>query len=316
MCNALIFMNFFTYSYQVMQNAPKYRLFCTWHVIGAWKKQWSRINDASSRDDVKQATFDLLLEPNPVLFEEKLRVFLSSANADTEAFVEYFERHFVETAPNWAYCYRQNCGVHSNMALEAFHHILKYDHSDENELPWLAHTLACLEKYLVLREHDEVIQKTGNKRFSKLDNLRRKHHLAKKFVDRRDVADVVTIVDERSFLVCPFDGVDKSTGSKMYVVTKIVDEQMNEFRECCSYGSEVVCRLPCELCQICFHEYSCNCTDASVKNNMCVHIHAVGIFLQNRASMGELGESCALVESELFDWSDGEASSSQVLVVC
>lgn len=35
------------------------------------------------------------------------------------------------------------------------------------------------------------------------------------------------------------------------------------------------CRLKCKICQMCFHEATCNCADYQIRSNLCKHIHFV-----------------------------------------
>ena len=51
-----------------------------------------------------------------------------------------------------------------------------------------------------------------------------------------------------------------------------------EVKECTLYEDEI-CLLPCTKCNACFHDYTCNCQDNSIRNNMCKHIHAIGMNL-------------------------------------
>ncbi|XP_048522007.1 uncharacterized protein LOC125504288 [Dendroctonus ponderosae] len=39
------------------------------------------------------------------------------------------------------------------------------------------------------------------------------------------------------------------------------------------------CKLVCDKCQACIHQYTCSCLDCSVKWNMCKHIHLVCTFI-------------------------------------
>lgn len=60
---------------------------------------------------------------------------------------------------------------------------------------------------------------------------------------------------------------------EMCVVQKVENKE-------CSLQADS-CELLCQPCQCCFHEYQCLCRDCSVSQNMCVHVHALCLFLHN-----------------------------------
>ncbi|KAJ8909940.1 hypothetical protein NQ315_005659 [Exocentrus adspersus] len=48
--------------------------------------------------------------------------------------------------------------------------------------------------------------------------------------------------------------------------------------------TECQCNLTCSDCQnVCLHQYTCTCIDASVKWNMCKHIHLMCRYLQSKS---------------------------------
>ncbi|CAI6375492.1 unnamed protein product [Macrosiphum euphorbiae] len=62
------------------------------------------------------------------------------------------------------------------------------------------------------------------------------------------------------------------TDDKIYIVAK------SEMKECAMYSDEFTCSLPCTICKTCFHDFICSCHDHCIRNNMCKHIHAVGMY--------------------------------------
>ena len=47
-------------------------------------------------------------------------------------------------------------------------------------------------------------------------------------------------------------------------------------------GCQVQCCLKCTKCDICIHSYSCNCPDHLIHNTICMHIHLVVRFKQEK----------------------------------
>ena len=45
----------------------------------------------------------------------------------TKKFAEYFENNYKLRSTQWASCYRINSGINTNMYVESFHHVLKYN---------------------------------------------------------------------------------------------------------------------------------------------------------------------------------------------
>lgn len=263
---------------EIMLTVPTY-LYCTWHVVNDWKENFSKIEDPKKRNQISNLVYGLLLESNLLVFEQNLRQFLASEDPESKDFLAYFgQRYAGKYVHYWAHCFRQCAGV-TTVALEAFHRSIKVDVANGLRINDLSSVLHTIKKYLLYRD-EEKIKTTRKKDLSKLNSLRANHQKASDFLRECDIADIVTRIDENSFFVRSFANLEVCNSAELYLVSKILDDEGNEFRECCSYSDDFVCRLGCELCDICFHGYVCNCINASIESSMCKHIHAVGIFLK------------------------------------
>ncbi|XP_067135125.1 uncharacterized protein [Centruroides vittatus] len=105
-----------------------HQLLCTWHVDRAWRKKVL----SSFPDKVTQALMYkmlrvLLEEPNPEKFENLIKEFIQSLNQkETKEFQKYFVHTYASRPKVWAYCYRKDLGINTNMYLEAMHRVLKH----------------------------------------------------------------------------------------------------------------------------------------------------------------------------------------------
>lgn len=151
------------------------------------------------------------------------------------------------------------------MNLESFHRVLKEKIMCRLKVRSVYDCLCYLEKYLVMKDNDVQKKQIRFKRTNKLKCLRANHKKVEKQMELKSM--VINSLDYNSWYVQSF------TDEKiMYNVLK------REVKECTLYEGEI-CLLPCTQCNACFHDYTCNCQDHSIKNNMCKHIHAVAMNL-------------------------------------
>lgn len=111
--------------------------------------------------------------------------------------------------------------------------------------------------------------------------LREKHWVAKIQLEKYGISNVVTPVDENSFYVRSFAKTKKDLQQKKYIVRKIKERSCNSSHSSDTYS----CNLHCDSCQMCYHQYSCNCLYASMKRNICKHMHAVCMHLDQTSDI-------------------------------
>lgn len=138
----------------------------------------------------------------------------------------------------------------------------------------LVYILECL----ILKQAEILQKQIKGKVTSKLSILRKRHRAV--LVNWKSGGEEfeVTPIGSSTFLVCSFedDEIDN------YTVRK------NERKTCSSDHENAVCHVLCTSCSICYHEFCCSCQDYSIKNNMCKHIHWLGLWLQNnRVLLGD-----------------------------
>lgn len=237
----------------VMGN-PAHRIFCTWHVLKAWKNNIrKKVKSQEKRIEVEKVLRTLIYELDVNTFEQLLPKVLTKLDEDndTTAFKEYFYNHYVrnERYITWAYCYRCHLGINTNMYIENFNKILKYFYLKGKHVRRLDKTLLAILQLINDKLFDFLIKMTRGKLVKKLQVLRKNH--AKGIA----IQEQHVVKAESSWQVL------SSTGTEIYSVVRV--------KNC------KTCKLLCLHCNSCFHEYLCSCMDSSIKNNMCKHIHAV-----------------------------------------
>ncbi|VVC28141.1 Hypothetical protein CINCED_3A014603 [Cinara cedri] len=251
----------------------KHSLFCLWHVHKAWLKNLSKIKNKEKKKVVIKILYDLSTELDKDKFQKKLHTFISNNDDDLQYFLDYFFQNFAQNQHYWAYCYRQNDSC--NINLESFHRV-KQKIRGRLKVESIYDYLFYLEKYLTMKENDLQKKQICFKRTTKLKLLRANHKKVEKQSESKNI-------------------VIKSSSCNSWRVQSFTDENIiynvlkSEIRECTMY-EDMICLLPCTKCKTCFHNYTCSCHDQSIKNNMCKHIHAVGMYLLSKNQIVHVGE--------------------------
>lgn len=225
------------------------RLYCTWHVDNAWRKNLPKIKNQDKQIYVYKVLRTLLEQLDAVTFEDMLqqsiRKFLN--DEDTAEFGKYFRDHYYKNKTSWAYCYRLYSGLNTNMHIERMHRTIKYIYLKGKNVKRLDKALHAIMKFVRDKLFDRLIAIHKGKLTSKLKDLRNKHKLSTlimRNVTKTDYGWDIT-----------------SSGDDKY---KITENNIN-----CK------CSLICTECNACIHKYSCSCLDYAVKWNMCKHIHYI-----------------------------------------
>lgn len=281
---------------EVMDHFPEYCLYCPWHVHEAWRRNYAKITNKDTRMAVIKRLNELAVELDPVKFETMLGDFTSANDPHAAKFLRYFVKNFTDNIPCWAFCYRHNLGLYTNMHPELFYRILKRNVGDGNKVKTLTQCLQQLQEYLAARlNEDKLLKDVRSQTTYKLRVLRQKHHRAADYLEKTPVH--VESIDSNTFLVQSFaESQPDDENPKMYTVTK------RKSKECVQLG--VTCLLVCDACKICFHEYYCDCLDSGIKSNMCKHIHAIGI--TNCAAVAKIEESEATTATIVESVGDDE----------
>lgn len=232
---------------------PKLRLFCTWHVDRAWRKNInSKVKGKEKQAEVYKIVRTLMQERDALAFESMLPNAMKQFNDDPETaeFGTYFRENYTKNVKSWAYCYRINSGLNTNMHIERMHHTLKYIYLHGKNVKRLDKAIFALMAFVKDKLFDRLIVMTKGKLTSKLKDIRHRHKTS------LEVRKELIVKDESGWTIPSCSNV-----KELYFV------QENEVQ--CN------CKLLCTECNTCIHKYSCTCLDSSIKWNMCKHIHSI-----------------------------------------
>lgn len=231
---------------------PKHRLYCTWHVDRAWRKNLIKIKSKEKQTEVYKILRTLLHEQDIKAFEIMFGSAISQMSADNETsdFANYFVSHYGNCVQSWAYCHRVHAGVNTNMHIERMHRTLKHIYLQGKKVKRLDKSLHALMKFIRDKSIDRLVVLHKGKITSKIKELRKRHRYSLIMSHNmviKDTEDSWNIMSEKS--------------NEMYTVNKL--------KTACD------CQIKCVECLSCIHCYTCSCIDSAIKWNMCKHIHLV-----------------------------------------
>ncbi|XP_044749811.1 uncharacterized protein LOC123310409 [Coccinella septempunctata] len=234
-----------------VMGVPEKRLFCTWHVLRAWKKNLVKIKSKDKQNEVHNQLHSILHERDQQALRRKLFNFLNQCgDPGVTDFINYFKENYLLNIENWAYAYRLHAGINTNMHLERFHKTLKYMYLKGKKVKRLDKGICAIMQFVRDKLFDRLISRHKGKICSKVKEIRVRH-------------ETMTSLDKNLLIKCE-DGwkIPSNTSEETYFIRK-TDSDCQK------------CQLKCTLCNICIHEYICSCIDSSIKFNMCKHIHLV-----------------------------------------
>ena len=247
--------NFYNAWKSVFSVTDTKKLICAWHVDKSWRKGLQQhITDTTKQADVYHHLRVLLEEREVISFWQRLQQFISwlSENEDLSSFLQYFQREYVKKAEQWAPCYRENCIVNTNMALEAFHRVLKVCYLEKKQnrrIDYLLHFLLKVSRDKVFERFSKTQKGKSSHRSCEIN---KRHKTAKKMC----AADGILSVSDGIWQMKP-----TTPQQAYYLVEKKLDN--------CS------CKLRCRSCDVCVHMFSCTCMDFLIHSTVCKHIHLV-----------------------------------------
>lgn len=104
-------------SWSHVMEPPQFFIFCKWHVNEAWRQNFSKVIGKENREKIKMQLYDLAEERNILV--------LAMDDENASSFLKYFENKYSKNAQRWAYCYRDNAGINTNMHEEVWHREFK-----------------------------------------------------------------------------------------------------------------------------------------------------------------------------------------------
>lgn len=241
-------------------NPPKHFLYCTWHVDHAWRKNLNKIKDQENKVLAYKILRTILEELDEVSMQlmMKAAIDLLSNDTDTASFAVYFQQYYAGNVQRWAFCYRQHCGLNTNMHLERMHRTIKHIYLEGRVVKRLDKALHALMRFLRNRIVDRLIMIEKGKISTKLKYLRNRHRNSLEF-------DTTITKHGNGWNVL------SETKKQVYLV-----EKSNK-------SCPPLCTLMCNECNVCIHKYICTCADSAIKWNMCKHIHKVCMLLKNES---------------------------------
>ena len=232
---------------------PDHRLLCSWHIIRNWTKYLVHVPDIEIRKKMKADLMNLQRELIEVQFKKKEEYFLKKYTSESCAkFLQYYRDHYMGRSPLWAYCYRKNLGINTNMYLENLHRKLKHIFMEGKKHRRMDQSITILMKLIYHMQYERIIRKTKGFISKRLSEIRKRHKKA---------------------LECSFTV--SASGENCWAVLSQSSTEMNLYTVLINPEIDCDCKLICDDCKICANQSSCDCFDYAIKGNLCKHIHYV-----------------------------------------
>lgn len=144
---------------EVMEAVP-YRLFCSWHIDDAWRKNIKeKIKNRQKQFYAYKVVRTLMEERDFTTFNKILpqAIIQMQNDPDLEAFASYFSSYYVANREMWAYSYRMHSGLNTNMHLERMHRTIKYIYPKSKVGKRLDKTISAIMKFIKDKLFERVI---------------------------------------------------------------------------------------------------------------------------------------------------------------
>jgi len=231
------------------------RLYCTWHVDRAWKNNLPKIKNTDKQKEVYKKLRTLQQETDEGTFLAIIDPIVQQLidDEDTREYGIYFMTTYRQCPKQWAYCYRMHAGINTNMHLERMHRTIKYLFLKGKHVKRLDKAIHAIMQMIKQKLFDRLTVLEKGKLSTKVKELRRRHKESSKMNP-----DLVISSGTGTWEVASASSV--SVGLRTTYTIRLVEESCD-------------CRIVCSQCSTCMHKYSCTCIDASIRWNMCKHIH-------------------------------------------
>lgn len=94
-------------------------------------------------------------------YEEFLTQLL--CDPETITFYEYFVKYYGNNHSSWAYCYRKELLINTNMYLESMHRIIKYEYLEGKKVKRMDKSLHNLMRFTRDKQVERIIKLTKGK---------------------------------------------------------------------------------------------------------------------------------------------------------
>jgi len=244
----------------VMNEGPRpKKLLCTWHVDKAWKgKLRKKVGDDTVESDVYKMLRTCLEQTTQSGFEDCLSGLLQrlESNPKTKTFHAYFAKEWVSKKEQWAFCFRLESTMNTNMFSEAFHRFFKRVYLKGLVNKRVDVCLVNLVKFSRDKAFDRAIKLTKGKSTYRTSVIASRHKESLKIGNESVVCPTS---ETGNWFVLSGDG---KYNHEVVMVSSV-----------CTEASQ--CQMVCPDCKVCSHMFQCNCPDWLVVGTICKHIHAV-----------------------------------------
>jgi hypothetical protein len=248
-------------------NRPQH-LYCTWHVDKACKEELrEKVGDVDTESQIYKMLRTILEQPDEKSFDEHLAIFTHKISQldKTAEFLKYFEHDWLPKRRNWAYYHRGGLGINMNMFVEAFHRVFKYNYLNGKRNKRVDVCLLQLVKFARDIAFKRAIKLLKHKDSYRVKEIKKRHAQCLEMS-----LENVIVVDDATW------NVKSESYENTYNVSCV--------SESCQYES---CQERCIKCDVCVHQYLCNCTDSLIKHSICKHIHLVRRYNMEKAGKGK-----------------------------
>ncbi|CAH1709364.1 unnamed protein product [Aphis gossypii] len=171
---------------------------------------------------------------------------------ETKDFGIYFKNYYSQRPKAWAFCFRLDLSLNTNMYLEAMHKKLKYCYMHGKQNRRFDKCISLLMRFARDMMFERTIRMMKNKPTLRMEQIAHNH--------RRSIdieSSKIKKIDIDTWLVH-----SKTPDKNPYTVS------FNNSENC------MKCPLACPSYRICVHQFTCTCVDYKIKGNFCKHVHA------------------------------------------
>ncbi|XP_045462465.1 uncharacterized protein LOC123672400 [Harmonia axyridis] len=226
-------------------------LFCSWHVDRAWQSNLTKISDREKRSEIYKILKTLQRETPLLQFTSALTNALTYIcnNEKTRNFGEYFKKNYAYNFRKWAYCFRVEAGINTNMHLESMHKVIKYFYLERKTVKRLDEGLIAVLKYVRDKSVERIIRLTKGEHTKQTRFLSQNHKEVLKHIDNY-------IIETNNYNI---SWTIKKNEQTSYTIYRLLDIKC--------------CEQICLFCEVCTRMFSCECKFYLENRTMCKHIH-------------------------------------------
>lgn len=230
-------------------------LWSMWYVDSRFRIQLRvfRGNVAKRADTYK--TMRMLLEcQNQTVFQCMLENFIETLRNDPDSkdLGNIVKNHYAPNSEIWAYCFRKEIDLATNIHLEIMHRTFRYC-CREGRKKRLDKFIFVIMKLVRDKMLDRLTNMMDEERIElALETINVCHNIGLEILPEH-----ITALSEKTWLIR-----SENEDENYYV--------MLENAVCPEH-----CNLKCSECDICVHMYVCSCIHNLINANLCQHIHAV-----------------------------------------